>query len=82
MMRNVLIAATALALAGCGSSSAGDDASVKAGSGEITNPGGKPRNDQEAQQASDMQKTGNAMNDQRAKDAAAMKAAMEKTGGK
>ncbi len=55
---------------------------MKAGSGEVTNPGGKPRNDQEAAIAGQMQQAGNAMNDQRAKAAAAEQAARAAAGGK
>jgi len=86
-LKNPLGAHLALALlavaflAGC-SSSSGDDATVKAGSGEVTNPGGKPRNDQEAAIAGQMQQAGNAMNDQRAKAAAAEQAARAAAGGK
>lgn len=82
-LRRLAIVASLAAglLAGC-SSGPEADASVKAGSGEVTNPGGKPRTPQEAQMASQMQQAGNQMNAQRLKDAAAMREAMQKSGGK
>ncbi len=82
-MRLALIVSLAsLVLVGCGSSSSGDDASVVPGSGVAQNPGGKPKTEQEAQMATAQQKQGDAVNAQRDKDAAAMAAAMAKSGGK
>ena len=82
-MKRLLIAALAgLALVGCTSGSSGDDATVKAGSGEITNPGGKPRNEQEAQLATQMQQAGGRMNQMQSQAAGAEAAAKAQTGGK
>lgn len=82
-MRRVLLPVLAgLLLAGCAASSSGDDATVKAGSGEVTNPGGKPRNEQEAQLAAQMQQAGNRMNQFQSQAAGAEAAAKAKTGGK
>ena len=66
---------------GC-SSSPKDEGAVRPGDGVVTNPGGKPQNDQQAAYASQMEKTGNAMNAQREKDAAAMAAARAHAGAK
>jgi len=78
----LIVSAASLILIGCSSSSAGDDSSVVPGSGVAQNPGGKPQSEQEAQMASAQQKQGEAINAQRDKDAAAMQAAMAKSGGK
>jgi hypothetical protein len=78
----LIVSAVSLILVGCSSSSAGDDSSVAPGSGVAQNPGGKPQNEQEAQMATAQQQQGNAVNAQRDKDAAAMQAAMAKSGGK
>ncbi|HEY3781240.1 MAG TPA: hypothetical protein VGL56_09170 [Fimbriimonadaceae bacterium] len=82
-MRYLLLAFAAisvLAVAGCGSS---DDAGpAKAGSGVAQNPGGKPQNAQEQANADARAKEGSAINADMAKDAAAMKAAKARTGGK
>jgi len=71
-----------LALGGCSSSSSGDEGAIKPGNGVAQNPGGKPQNADQAAYASKMQETGNAMNAQRDKDAAAMAAARARSGGK
>lgn len=82
-MRNLLIASlAALALAGCGSSSSGDDATVKDGSGVALNPGGKPQNADDSARASAMQKQGETANAQMQAGAGAEAAAKAKTGGK
>lgn len=54
---------------------------MKPGNGVALNPGGKPKEDQAAY-ANQMQKTGDAMNAQREKDAEAMAAARARAGGK
>jgi len=46
------------------------------------NPGGKPQGADQAAYASKMQKTGDAINAQREKDALAMQAAKARSGGK
>jgi len=74
-------AISAFALAGCGSS-ADEAGPAKAGSGVALNPSGKPQNAQQAADADARAKAGAAMNADLAKDAAAMKAAKDKTGGK
>ena len=82
-MRNVVLAAAALAvLVGCGSSSSGDDTAVKGGSGVALNPGGKPQTPADASREAAMQQQGTQMNDARAQAAAAEAAAKAKTGGK
>jgi len=58
------------------------DNNVKPGSGAVLNPSGKPQNSDQAAYASQMEKAGNAINEQREKDAAAMAAAKARTGGK
>ena len=71
----------ALALAGCSSSPA-DEGKPKPGDGVALNPSGKPQSSDQAAYASQMQKTGDAMNAQRQKDADAMAAARQRSGGK
>lgn len=84
-MKGVLIAlATASTLAfaaGCKQAS-DDDTAVKPGSGVAQNPSGKPKDATQAAYANQMQKTGDAMNAQREKDAAAYAAARSRAGGK
>ena len=85
-MKNLLVAGaaiimTAAVLGGC-SSAPPDEGTVKPGAGVAQNPGGKPRNDQEAAEQAGMQKTGNAMNADQMKGAAAMAAAKARAGGK
>ena len=55
---------------------------MKPGNGVVLNPGGKPKGTDQAAYASQMQKTGDAMNAQREKDAEAMAAARARAGGK
>jgi len=74
-------ALSAIAVAGCGSS-ADEAGPAKSGSGVALNPSGKPQNAQEAANADARARGGAAMNADLAKDAAAMKAAKERTGGK
>jgi hypothetical protein len=83
-VRNLLITCGFVALIGLGgcSSSPPDDSSIKPGSGVALNPSGKPRTPQESAYASQMQQVGNQINAARMRDAAAMKAAQERTGGK
>jgi len=75
------LAALAVALVGCSSSSSEDEGKIAPGSGVAINPSGKPRNDQEANYAAQMQKMGNGMNETRDKEAAAMAAAKARAGG-
>ncbi len=77
----VLAALCASLLVGCSSAAPADEGTVKPGNGVALNPGGKPKADQAAM-ANQMQKTGDAMNAQREKDAAAMAAAQARAGGK
>ena len=65
---------------GCSSKDADVDTNVKSGSGQIMNPGGKPQSAAEADYAAKMQQTGNAMNAEMQKEAAARQAAMAKAG--
>ena len=84
-MKQVLVivaALTALASVGCSSKDSADEGAVKPGNGVALNPSGKPESADQAAYASQMQKTGNAMNAQRDKDAAAMEEAKRKAGGK
>jgi len=83
-LRNLLAAVTILVTIGAiGCSSApSDEGTVKPGNGVALNPGGKPQNADQAAYASQMQKTGDAMNAQREKDAEAMAAARARAGGK
>lgn len=53
---------------------------MKAGSGQIMNPSGKPQTPEEAAYAAKMQQTGNAMNAEMQKEAAERMAAMAKAG--
>lgn len=76
-----MAALCAIGLAGCSSSPA-DEGTVKPGNGVVQNPSGKPQDANQSAIASGMQKTGDAMNAQRDKDAAAMDAAKAKAGGK
>ena len=69
-------------LVGCSSAAPADEGTVKPGNGVALNPGGKPKDESQAAMASQMQKTGDAMNAQREKDAAAMAAARARAGGK
>ncbi|RYG34724.1 hypothetical protein EON81_14805 [bacterium] len=80
MRTSIVAALAALLLVGCGSGPA-DEGVVKEGSGVPLNPGGKPKDDQEAATASKMSETGNAMNKEREAAAAAMAAAKAKAGG-
>ncbi|MEZ0324393.1 MAG: hypothetical protein ACAH95_00670 [Fimbriimonas sp.] len=74
-MRSLLaIAMLAVALAGCSSSEPADGV-VKAGSGEVTNPGGKPQTAEEEAYAKKLQEAGSAVNDDRAKMAEARRRA-------
>lgn len=82
MRRTSLLLFMLLLAVGCGSSPSGDDANVAAGAGVATNPSGNPRNDQEAATASAMRQQGDQVNAQRMKDAAAMREAMQRSGGK
>jgi len=82
-LRYVLIAVAAvaaLASGGCSSSAPADEGTVKPGNGVALNPGGKPQTPDQQQYASQMEKTGQAMNAQRDKDAAAMAAARARSG--
>lgn len=81
-MRHLTLALVGLLLIGCSSSDRDVDATVKAGSGEITNPGGQPRDSGEAKLANAMRQQGDKVNQQRMHDAQAMRDAMEKSGGK
>jgi hypothetical protein len=78
----IVAALTALASVGCSSKDSADEGTVKPGNGVALNPSGKPANGDQAAYASQMQKTGNAMNAQRDKDAAAMEEAKKRSGGK
>lgn len=82
-MKNLTLFSAALLVltcVGCSSGSADVDSSVKAGSGQIMNPSGKPQTAAEAEYAAKMQQTGNAMNAEMQKEAAARAAAMAKAG--
>jgi ABC-type oligopeptide transport system substrate-binding subunit len=83
-LRYVLVAvaaASAFALAGCSPSSPADEGTIKPGSGVALNPSGAPQNANQAAYAAEMQKSGNNINAERQKDAAAMEAARNKAGG-
>ena len=85
-MRRVLLSSLAflvgaLSLVGCSSSSAGDDATVKEGSGQVMNPTGKPA-EADAARAAQMQSQGQQQAAAASKDAQAMQEAMRRTGGK
>jgi hypothetical protein len=80
-LKHVLVIVSALAVlmvVGC-SSAPSDEGAVKPGNGVALNPSGKPSADQAAY-AAQQAKTGEAMNAQREKDAAAMQAARAKAG--
>ena len=83
-MKYTLIALAGLltfGLAGCGSS--GDvDSAVKPGSGVAMNPSGKPQTQADAEFAQKMQQAGNAINADRMRQAAAMRDAQTRSGGK
>jgi hypothetical protein len=84
-MKQSLIAVAAVAVlasGGCASSSPGDDATVKPGSGVALNPSGKPQTSADAAYASQMQQAGNKENADRQKDIDAINAAKARTGGK
>ena len=78
----VIAAFAAITSGGCTSSGPPDDATVKAGTGTMTDLRGKPQTPADSAYAGEMQKTGNAMNADMMKGAAAMKAAKDRTGGK
>jgi hypothetical protein len=83
-LKHVLIAVvlvSALTSVGCGSSSSDTITGVKPGSGVALNPSGKPQNDAQAAYASQMQKTGAAMNATMQQSTAAMAAAKARSGG-
>jgi hypothetical protein len=81
-MRSLLtLAILATALVGCSSSSS-DEGSITPGSGVVQNPSGQPKDEQEAQYKSQLSQAGSAVNDDRAKAAAAMAAAKAASGGK
>ena len=83
-MKTVLLSLglASLLVTGCSSSSAGDDATVKDGSGQITNPGGKPQTEADSSRASQMQSQGQQQAAAASNDAKAMQEAMKRTGGK
>ena len=79
-LRNLTLLSIALLCVGCSSNASDVDSNVKAGSGQVMNPTGKPQTPEEAAYAAKMQQTGNAMNAEMQKEAAARAAAMSKAG--
>lgn len=77
-----LIPALLTALVAIGCSSPAEDGAVAAGSGQVQNPGGKPKTEADATRATQMESQGAQMRASASADARAMQEAMRKSGGK
>jgi hypothetical protein len=82
LIGTLTVAAAALLLGGCSSSSTDDNVKTKDGTGVPLNPGGKPTTADDTDRAAKMQQTGNAMNADQMKAAAAIRDAKARSGGK